>query len=188
MVMVRDWLGMRRLASRFLKESTGEDLETWNRRVELEGPSDEKILRIWLAQRGVTGFTQSYLVVERFGYPDELAVTADELVDGLFADRPALRLVYEAIVDAMKGHGDVLILPMKSRVSFLSPLRLFARVDSPSPDRLDLHLRLEGIPVGGRLEKSEAYENLPIRIGLGSPADFDDEVRGWLHQAYAENS
>src|SRR5262245_56185875 len=66
-MMLRDWSGMREMASRLLVEATGNDLEDWNRKVETEGPSDEKLLRIWLAQRGVRGFSQSYLMVERFG-------------------------------------------------------------------------------------------------------------------------
>jgi hypothetical protein len=38
-----------------------------------------KQLRTWLTQQGVTGNAQSHLVMERFGYPDFLLASADEL-------------------------------------------------------------------------------------------------------------
>ena len=185
--MIRDWRGMRALASRFLHEATGQDLDAWNRRVQREGPSDEKLLRIWLAQRGVTGFTQAYLVVERFGYPDDLAVTEEELVDGLFADRPAMKPVYDALIEAAASLGDHMVQARKSHVSLHSPLRMFARVEVPAADRLDLYLRLEGIAPQGRLQPSSAHENLPVFITLTQREDLDAEVIGWFEQAYAEN-
>ena len=40
---------------------------------------DEAALRAWLNERGVTGYGQSLLVMERFGYPDFLRADADEL-------------------------------------------------------------------------------------------------------------
>jgi len=186
--MIRNWGGMRALASRLLLESTGEDLDGWNHRVEREGPSDEKILRIWLSQRGVTGFTQSYLVVERFGYPDDLAVIGEELIDGQYNDRPALRAVFDRLVKAATANDNVSVQPRKTHVSLFSPLRMFARLESPAPDRIDLHLRLEAIPAGSRLQPSTAFENLPARISLESIEDVDDEVLEWLQQAYAENT
>lgn len=39
----------------------------------------------------MTGYARSLLVMERFGYPDFLRASGDELIDGQYADRP-LRL------------------------------------------------------------------------------------------------
>jgi hypothetical protein len=186
-MIMRDWSGMRDMASRLLVEATGEDLENWNRLVESEGPSDEKLLRIWLSQRGVRGFTQSYLMVERFGYPDDLAVIGEELVDGQYADRPALRPVYERLIDAAMSQGDVTVQPRKTHVSLFSPARMFARVEAPTPDRIDLYLRLDGMRAGGRLHASEAYANLPVRVSVRTLLDLDDELMAWLQQACVEN-
>ena len=38
--------------------------------------------------------------MERFGYPDFLLATADELIEKQYADRPQLRPVYDAIIAA----------------------------------------------------------------------------------------
>jgi hypothetical protein len=72
MAETRDWQGMRRMSARLLEERTGKNVETWNRRIQRVGLSDEQALRAWLTQQGVTGYAQSLLVMERFGYPDFL--------------------------------------------------------------------------------------------------------------------
>src|SRR2546428_697567 len=94
MAKTRDWQGMKDMSARLLKERTGEGVGTWNRRIQRERLDDEESLRLWLTKQGVTGYAQSLLVMERFGYPDFLLATADELIDGQYADRAQLRPIF----------------------------------------------------------------------------------------------
>lgn len=87
MAQTLDWQGMKTMSARLLLERTGQDVETWNQRVQAEGFNDEKELRAWLTGQGVTGYAQSMLVMERFGYPDFFLASADELIQGQYADR-----------------------------------------------------------------------------------------------------
>lgn len=48
MAQTRDWQGMREMSARLLRERTGEDVETWNQRIVVEGFADERQLRAWL--------------------------------------------------------------------------------------------------------------------------------------------
>src|SRR5713226_795248 len=121
MAQTRDWQGMRDMSSRLLKERTGEDVDTWNRRIKRERLSDAKSLRAWLTNQGVTGYAQSLLVMERFGYPDFLLASADELIEGQYADRPQLRPIFDAIIDAAAALGAVTIQARKTYVSLVSP-------------------------------------------------------------------
>src|SRR6266508_1612471 len=105
MAKIRDWEDMRTMSARFLEERTGEGVAAWNRRIQKEGFDDEEGLRAWLAKHGVTGYAQTLLVMERFGYPDFLIATADELVEGQYADRPHLRPIFDAIIKAAAGLG-----------------------------------------------------------------------------------
>src|SRR2546425_2586400 len=105
MAKTRDWQGMKDMSARLLKERTGEGVETWNRRIKRERLDDEESLRVWLTKQGVTGYAQSLLVMERFGYPDFLLATADELIDGQYSDRPQLRPIFDALIDAAVGLG-----------------------------------------------------------------------------------
>ena len=38
--------------------------------------------------------------MERFGYPDFFLSSADELIDGQYADRPQLRPIFDALIEA----------------------------------------------------------------------------------------
>ena len=73
---------------RLLKERTGENVDAWNRRVKGKCFKDEKSLRAWLTEQGVSGYAQSLLVMERFGYPDFLLASAEQLIGARYADRP----------------------------------------------------------------------------------------------------
>src|SRR5262245_3767313 len=183
MTETRDWQGMQAMSARLLKERTGADVETWNQRIKVEGFTTEQELRAWLTARGVTGYAQSLLVMERFGYPDFLLASADELIQGQYADRPQLRPIFEAIVAAAAGLGEVIIQARKTYVSLVSPRRTFARVQPTSRSRVDLALRLAGQEPGGRLRPSKIHESMPLQIGLATPDEVDAEVLGWLQQA-----
>ena len=187
MVQTRDWQGMREMSARLLKERTSEDVDTWNQRIKRERLNDEKSLRAWLTKQGVTGYAQSLLVMERFGYPDFLLASADELIDGQYADRPQIRPIFDAIIDAAAGLGEVIIQTRKTYVSLVSPRRTFARVQPTTKNRVDLGLRLEGQKPGGRLQPSKIHETMQLQISLTAREEVDSEVLSWLQQAYDQN-
>lgn len=188
MAKMRDWKSMKDLSARLLKERTGENVATWNRRIAKEQLNDEKSLRAWLTKQGVTGYAQSLLVMERFGYPDFLLASADDLIDGQYTDRPQLRPIFDAIIDAAAGLGEVTIQTRKTYVSLVTPRRTFARIQPTTKSRVDLGLRLEGHKPGGRLNPSKIHETTRLQISLASVDDIDSEVLNWLQEAYDQNS
>ena len=179
---------MNDLSARLLKERTGEGVTAWNRRIAKEQLNDEKSLRAWLTKQGVTGYAQSLLVMERFGYPDFLLASADDLIDGQYTDRPQLRPIFDAIIDAAAGLGEVTIQTRKTYVSLVTPRRTFARIQPTTKSRVDLGLRLEGHKPGGRLHPSKIQETMRLQISLYSIDDIDSEVLDWLQEAYDQNS
>jgi len=187
MPQIRDWQGMRDMSARLLKQRTGEDVDTWNGRIKGRGFGSEKSLRTWLTKEGLTGYAQTLLVMERFGYPDFLLASADELVDGQYADRPQLRPIFRAIIDAAAGLGEVVVQTRKSYVSLVTPRRTFARIQPSTKTRVDLGLRLEGTQPGGRLRPSKIHETMQLQIGLTAYEEIDSEVLGWLQKAYDQN-
>jgi len=188
MAKVRDWEGMRAMSERLLEERTGKGVATWNQRIKKERLDDEKSVRAWLTKHGVTGYAQSLLVMERFGYPDFLTATAEELIDGQYADRPQLRPIFDAVVKAAVGLGDVTIQARKTYVSLVTPRRTFARVQPTTKTRVDLALRLDGEKPGGRLQPSKIHETMPVQIGLTSPKEVDAEALRFLQRAYRESA
>jgi len=187
MAQTRDWKGMQEMSARLLQERTGEDMHTWNQRITSAGFTDEPTLRTWLTEQGVTGYAQSLLVMERFGYPDFLIASADALIQGQYADRPQLRPIFDAIIAAAAGLGEVVVQTRKTYVSLVTPRRTFARVQPTTRQRVDLGLRLEGLEPGRRLLPSKIHETMPLQISLTTPDEVDAEVLDWLQRAYDQN-
>jgi hypothetical protein len=186
----RSWQEMREQEIEWLIERTGEDLETWNARVLEAGYKDEASLRKWLETQGVTGYPAMLLVMERFGYPDYLQATADELIEGQYADRPELRPILDGVIALLPSIGEVEIQARKTYVALITPKRTFAAVQPTTKKRVDLGLRLTADQKPeGRLEvaKSFGQSSVTHKIGLASADDLDDEVEGWLKRAYEAN-
>src|SRR4030095_6680311 len=164
-VQVRDWQGMRAMSARLLEKRTGKGVDAWNRRIKTGRFKDEQSLRAWLTEQDVTGYAQSLLVMERFGYPDFLLASADELIEAQYADRPHLRPIYEAIVAAARNLGEIVVQARKGYVSLVTPRRTFARVQATTKNRVDLGLRIDGENPGGRLQPS-SHETMKLQISF----------------------
>src|SRR5438128_7091708 len=127
---VRAWEAMRDRSARLLEKRTGADVEAWKRRMGHEHFDNEAALRRWLSQHRVTGYAQTLLVWERFGYPSYIVAGVDELIRGQYADRPHLLPIYQAVVDALPNIGDVAVQARKGYVSLVTKRRTFAIVQA----------------------------------------------------------
>lgn len=186
----RSWQEMREQEIQWLIERTGEDLETWNARVLEGGFKDEASLRKWLETQGVTGYPAMLLVMERFGYPDYLQATADELIDGQYADRPDLRTILDGVLAWLPSIGEIEVQARKTYVALITPKRTFASVQPTTKKRVDLGLRLTADQKpGGRLEvaKNFGQSSVTHKIGIESADQLDEEVETWLKRAYEVN-
>lgn len=172
-----------------LERRTGEGLDAWNQRIRQRGFSDEQALRTWLEKQEVTGYAQSLLVMETFGYPEFLMASADELIDGQYADRPHLRPVLDAILTRLPEVGEPTIQARKGYVSLVTTRRTFAVVQPTTRTRVDLGLRLVDEPQG-RLIRARGIGNgdMPLRVALVAPDEVDDQVIEWMTRAYEANS
>ena len=188
---VQSWSRMQAMSVALLERRTGAGLDEWNRRVRVSGAdSDEKTLRAWLAAQGVSGYPQQLLVFERFGYPDYLTASSDELVAAQYEDRPALRAILDRLIESVQEVGDVTIQARKGYVTFVGPRRTFALVRAATRGRVDLGLRLEKGAARGRLVAAGSMPQgwATLKVELRRPEEVDAEVRGFLELAYSENS
>jgi hypothetical protein len=109
-------------------------------------------------------------------------------LDSHFAAREQLRAVFDAFVAAAEENGPVTINATKSRITLQARMR-FAAVE-PRRQRLNAHVVLARPLTSPRFTK---VEHIPPsyyvhRFGLERPEDVDDEVRGWLAEAYVSGS
>jgi hypothetical protein len=187
---VRSWREGQAWKADLLERRTGHDVAWWNERVEKQNPSGADDLRTWLRQEGVTGYPLDLLVMERFGYPEFLKKSPEELIDEQYADREGLRPILDRLLEATRKLGEVTVQTRKGYISLVSPRRTFASIQPTTKDRLDLGLRLPGEKPKGRLEtaRSIGQSAMTHKIGLSSEADVNAEVRDWLRRAFDTNS
>ena len=106
----------------------------------------------------------------------------DPVAEQYAGGKVGLRPIYEALVAAATFLGDdVEVAPRKTCVS-LRRGKQFAMLTPATRTRLDLGLNLKGIDPGGRLRAASGM--CTHTIALTSIEDVDDEVRGWLWEAY----
>jgi hypothetical protein len=129
------------------------------------------------------------LVMERFGYPEFMLASADELIDGQYADRPQLRPILDEILLRAADVGEVDVQARKTWVTLMTPKRSFALVRATTRDRVDVGLRLPDAMPGGRLLAAPGLGNdyVNVRLALRTVDEVDDAFVDFLRLAYEAN-
>jgi hypothetical protein len=185
----RDWTAMMAQHAELLEKRTGVSLAAWNTRVKRSGIKTEDALRSWLEEQGVTGHPRNLLVMGRFGYPEFLQASGDELVDGQYADRPALLPIYEALTAAASAFPGMEVQARKTKVSLMTPKRKFAEVVPTTKTRVDLFLRIDGEKAKGKLVAvpPKTGEVMNLKVGLTTVDDIEGTVTNALERAFKAN-
>src|SRR4051794_27496893 len=152
----RSWQEMYVQIAEQLKRQTGDDIATWNARIQLQGPAGEPDLTAWLTSMGVTGYPAMLLRYETFGYPAYLQADAEELIDAQYLARPRLVPIYDKVVESALALGYVELQARKTYIALVGPKRTFASVQATTRSRIDIGLRLDGVPPQGRLEPAKS--------------------------------
>jgi hypothetical protein len=86
-----DWRADRARWVKTLEARTGKGLLEWNRRIRAGRFRDARHLRTWLSKKGINGYPQQLLVMERFTYPEHVLTSGARLIADQYGDRPQLR-------------------------------------------------------------------------------------------------
>ncbi|WP_298302488.1 DUF4287 domain-containing protein [uncultured Erythrobacter sp.] len=165
-----------------IPEKTGKPLSDWIKLIASTGHEKHgAILKFLKEEHGVShGFANLIASKSR-----ETGEEVDLVAAQYSGPKEALRLLYEEIVSFSEGLGsDVEIAPKKASVS-LRRKKQFALITPATKTRIDLGLALKGEEPAGRLETYNAM--CSHRIRLESAADFDDEVKRWMKEAYSRS-
>jgi hypothetical protein len=181
---MRDWM------AQLVVTRTGADVAAWKRRIAAQNLSDESALRRWLREQGVTGYGQTLLVWERFGYPSFMKAGAFDLIGRQYQDRPQLRPILDAILAALPDVSPVItVQARKTYISLVSERRTFAVVQATTRNRVDLGLRLDGQSPTTRLKSGRGVGNgsMTVKLELTSADQLDQQAIIWLKRAYDRN-
>ena len=163
-----------------LPASTGKSLPEWF--TILEASDLEKhgeMMALLKTEHGVSHGFANFIALM---YRNQDGPEGEDLIDKQYATRPNLRPIYDAIVGAVADFGpDVEIAPKQATVS-LRRKKQFALVNPATKTRVDVGINLKGEPGGDRLRATGGM--CTHSVGVTSIEDVDDELLGWLREAY----
>lgn len=170
-----------------MREKTGKTLPTWLKLVKASKLKKHgEIVKLLKSEHGIShGFAN--LIAHKALESDADSASGDEdLVAAQYAGAKAeLRPIYDALIAAVRKFGsDVEIAPKKSYVS-LRRSKQFGLIQPSTKTRVDVGLCLKGVECTERLEASGSFNAMVShRARIASASDVDNELIGWLKQAY----
>ncbi len=171
---------------RNIEAQTGKSLEEMIQAGLATGITKHKELQTFFSNEyGLTFGNANVLTIFTRDRMKGAAGEEENFVDAQYAGKEALRPIYDALMAAVTGFGDdVEIAPKRTYVS-LRRKKQFGLVQPSTATRLDVGINLKGVEPAGRLENSGSFNSMCThRVRLSSAGDVNDELIGWLRQAY----
>jgi hypothetical protein len=175
-----------------LAEKTGRSLDQWVEVVRVEGPRGRLARVDWLKREHVLGRFQAQLVADAAEEGEDQGPLANDpasLVDAQYAgSRAGLRPIYASILArALRLGPDVAVRPARDFVALVRNRQFAAVQPSPSCDCVELGLALGEVSRSRRLAPAICFaagSRFTHVVAIDSPRCVDEEVAGWLQDAY----
>lgn len=171
-----------------LLEKTGQPLEHWIKVVKATKLDKHKAIMDHLkAEHDFThGFANFVALKSREA--DAGSIDDDTLVTNQYAGKEVLKPIYDQLLSMIGKLGnDITITPKKDSVSLIRK-RQFALIKPATKTRIDLGLKIKEKPTEGRLEGSGPFGSMCThRIRLENIEEVDEEVVGWIKEAYEQS-
>ena len=165
-----------------MPEKTGKSLDEW--KAILSKKTFEKhseAVKYLKSEHGVThGFANTIVSLSK-----EEKTTQTDLVANQYKGKESLFPIYERLIGVLTEFGkDVKVSPKKTEVS-IERKRKFVTIKPATKSRIDIGLKLKGIPITERLENSGPFGTMCThRVRLSETDQIDDELIAWMKQAY----
>jgi hypothetical protein len=141
----------------------------------------------WLKDDYGLGRGHAMAIVDTFKHAREPHLTLSEKIDRHFAAtrsrwRPA---VDELLAKLQAAGAATTVSPTDRYISLSKGEKKFAIVQVTA-ERIDVGIKLKLLPTTGRLEDAGRWNSLVThRVRITDPHEIDDQLVGWLAQAYA---
>lgn len=165
-----------------IPEKTGKPLDEWLVIISKSGLDKHgAIMKFLKGEHGVTHGFANLIASKALESGEEVDLVAEQYSGA----KEVLKPLYEEILAFAQSLGsDVEVAPKKASVS-LRRKKQFALITPATKTRIDLGVALKGDDPVGRLESYNAMCSHLIR--LETSADFDEEVRDWVREAYSRS-
>lgn len=170
-----------------LPEKTGKDLASWKEIVKQAGAEKHGEIVRMLKQKHGLSHGYANLIAHESKRSAAGHVPADDLVEAQYAGPKAdLTVIRDAILARVTAFGDdVEVAPKKSYIS-LRRSKQFALIQPSTKTRVDVGINLgDDREPTDRLERSGSFNAMVShRVRVTSVEEVDDELAGWLREAY----
>ncbi len=161
---------------------TGRPFDAWVDLARSSGLDKHSAIVAWLKSEHGMGHGDANLVALTV-LRGAAAPQGDDLIDSIYAGPKAnVRPLHDAAVEVARSFGDDVVLAPKQTYVALRRSKQFATVGPASGGRLEIGLNLKDVVPTARLEATTGM--CTHRVRLTSTDELDDEVRGWMREAY----
>ena len=165
-----------------MPEKTGKSLEEWNKILKEKAFAKHgEAVKFLKSEHGVThGFANTIVTLSK-----NQDTSTEDLVSNQYRGRESLFPIYEQLISFVKSlGGDVTITPKKGSVSIIRK-RQFFLIKPATKTRIDLGFKLKDKPTTDRLGNSGPFGTMCThRVMISDPKEIDDELKGWIKEAY----
>ncbi|WP_299079945.1 DUF5655 domain-containing protein [uncultured Paraglaciecola sp.] len=170
-----------------LLEKTGKTLDQWKQLLSQQPFSKHGEYMTFLKkEHGITHGFANFITL-KFREADAGSADADDLIVNQYTGKENLKPIFDKLIHAISSFGtEVEIAPKKSSVS-LRVKRQFALIQPSTKKRIDLGLKFNDKPHSGRLDTSGPFGSMCThRVQITELTQIDDELLGWIKEAYTE--
>ncbi|MEQ9405150.1 MAG: DUF5655 domain-containing protein [Cyclobacteriaceae bacterium] len=168
-----------------LLEKTGKPLDYWIGIVQQSKLEKYKAIMDFLkSEHGFTHGFANFVALKRLK-SDAGSIDDKELLENQYRGKEELKPIYEKLISEISKFGDdITRTPKKDSVSMIRK-KQFALIKPATKTRIDLGLKLKGVPVTERLENSGPFGSMCThRVRISTIDEVDAELARWLKEAY----
>ena len=180
-----------------VQAKTGKTIAELHKAVAATGLAKHGEKRSWLMEHFKLGYGDANMVANFIGKPlPELGASASkgktatepmaeaDPMDAIYAGAKApLRPLHDAVMKVVQGFGDFEAAPKKSYIS-LRRKKQFAMVGPATKDSVEIGLNAKDLPPHERLKAQPPGSMCNATTRIGSVAEIDTLLKGWLKRAF----
>lgn len=168
-----------------LKEKTGQTIEEWKNIVAQLGFSKHgEIVKFLKETHGITHGYATTIAYKVTGSDAASVGDGDLLISQQYKGKENLKAIYDLIIGEVEKFGqDFEVSPKKAYVS-LRRKKQFVTLSPASKTRFEIGFNLKGTDAKGKLVAEKPDAMCSHKISLSDIYDVDEEVIGWIRQAF----
>ncbi|MGH7025482.1 MAG: DUF4287 domain-containing protein [Caulobacteraceae bacterium] len=171
-----------------IQAKTGKRPEEIAGSVKARGLTKPSEIIAWLKSEFGLGHGHAMAIVSLMRGADQPKRSGDEKIAAYFSGAKARwRPAFDRLAEQARAFGpDVSVSPGATYLSLVKGGKKFTIVQAVG-ERMDLGVKLKGVAAAGRLEAAGAWNTMVThRVRITDGAQIDEEVLGWLKQAYVK--